>query len=72
MSLKHSHNNLTERLQLANNIEDFTDCFERAARKIGFDHFAYGLKTSYPLTSPRTELVNNYPSQWQQTYADNQ
>ncbi|MFT6914846.1 MAG: LuxR family quorum-sensing system transcriptional regulator SolR [Motiliproteus sp.] len=63
--------NLFEPLLLAETLETFSDLMEKLARQIGFDHFAFGLKSPYPLTSPKTQLVNNYPQQWQKSYSDN-
>lgn len=42
----------------------------RAARDLGFDYCAYGLRTPLPLSNPRTVMVNNYPAAWQTRYAD--
>jgi len=41
----------------------------RAARHLGFDYCAYGLRTELPLSNPRTIMVNNYPTAWQSRYA---
>ena len=41
-----------------------------AARALGFDYCAYGLRMPLPLSSPRTVMLNNYPSAWQARYAD--
>lgn len=40
-----------------------------AARALGFDYWAYGLRTALPLSNPKTILVNNYPREWQDRYA---
>ncbi len=40
-----------------------------AARSLGFDYCAYGLRTPLPLSHPRTVMVNNYPAAWQTRYA---
>ncbi|WP_229423018.1 autoinducer binding domain-containing protein [Telluria aromaticivorans] len=41
-----------------------------AARDLGFDYCAYGLRMPLPLSAPRTVMVNNYPTAWQARYAD--
>lgn len=41
---------------------------ETAARALGFDYCAYGLRVPLPLSNPRTILLNNYPAQWQERY----
>jgi LuxR family transcriptional regulator len=33
-----------------------------AARTLGFDYCAYGLRTPLPLSNPKTFLLNNYPN----------
>ena len=33
---------------------------ESAARSLGFDYCAYGLRVPLPLSNPRTILLNNY------------
>ncbi len=40
-----------------------------AARDLGFDYCAYGLRMPLPLSQPRTVMVNNYPGAWQARYA---
>lgn len=40
----------------------------RAARTLGFDHCAYGLKLAVPVTNPKVLTLNNYPSEWQRRY----
>lgn len=41
---------------------------EFAARSLGFEHCAYGLRTPLPITNPRTITLNNYPAKWQDRY----
>lgn len=40
-----------------------------AARDLGFDYCAYGLRMPLPLSAPRTVMLNNYPTDWQARYA---
>jgi len=40
----------------------------RAARELGFEYCAYGMRIPVPLSNPRTHLVNNYPPAWQERY----
>jgi LuxR family transcriptional regulator len=42
---------------------------EQAALQLGFDHVAYGFQAPYPVTNPKLTLLNNYPTAWQQRYA---
>jgi LuxR family transcriptional regulator, quorum-sensing system regulator SolR len=41
---------------------------EAAAWSLGFDYCAYGLRVPLPLSNPRTILLNNYPTEWQERY----
>jgi len=38
------------------------------SKELGFDHCAYGLRMSLPLTNPKTLTFNNYPTAWQTQY----
>jgi LuxR family transcriptional regulator, quorum-sensing system regulator SolR len=39
-----------------------------AARDLGFDHCAYGLRWPLPIAKPRFLLINNYPAGWREQY----
>jgi LuxR family transcriptional regulator len=41
------------------------------AKELGFDHCAYGLRTPFPLATPKTVMFNNYPTAWQTHYQAN-
>lgn len=40
-----------------------------AARELGFDYCAYGMRLPLPLSNPATFMMNNYPEAWQARYA---
>ncbi|WP_229418234.1 LuxR family transcriptional regulator [Massilia sp. Root351] len=40
-----------------------------AARELGFDYCAYGMRAPLPVSNPRIHMFSNYPSAWQQRYA---
>ena len=40
------------------------------ARELGFGHCAYGLRMPIPLTQAKIVMFNNYPSDWQRRYQD--
>lgn len=40
------------------------------AQALGFDHCAYGMRQPFPLTQPRTYMVNDYPEPWQRRYME--
>lgn len=41
-----------------------------AARELGFDYCAYGMRLPLPLSNPATFMLNNYPEAWQARYAE--
>lgn len=60
-------------LQAVENVDDEQALFarvEHAARALGFEHCAYGIRIPLPVTRPRFFLVNNYPLAWQARYAE--
>ncbi len=47
------------------------ELFERvliAARQMGFDFCAFGIRLPFPLTRPLVHLFNNYPDAWRERY----
>lgn len=59
-------------LGITDNIQDEHLTFakiEAAARTLGFDHCAYGLRIPLPLSNPKTIILNNYCKEWQNRYA---
>lgn len=60
--------------QLLNDLDDAesgNEVFreiETAAMSLGFEYCAYGLRAPWPLSKPKTGLVNNYPEWWQKRY----
>lgn len=43
---------------------------DKAARALGFDYCAYGMRTPLPLSNPRVIMGSTYPIAWQQRYAE--
>ncbi|TAM52842.1 MAG: LuxR family transcriptional regulator [Paraburkholderia sp.] len=41
-----------------------------AARGLGFEFCAYGLRAPWPLSKPRTRLLSNYPDAWKRRYQE--
>jgi len=41
-----------------------------AAKALGFDYCAYGVRLPLPFTRPQTASVNNYPTEWQKRYME--
>ncbi len=44
----------------------------KAARELGFDYCALGMRLPLPFSNPRTIMFNNYPQAWQQRYQSEQ
>jgi LuxR family quorum-sensing system transcriptional regulator SolR len=62
-------------LEVAENASDEHAIFERiaaAAKSLGFEHCAYGLRVPLPVSNPKTVMLNNYPVAWQQRYQEAQ
>lgn len=43
---------------------------EMAARDLGFENCAYGIRVPVPVTRPRIFMMSNYPVAWQRRYED--
>lgn len=41
-----------------------------AARNLGFEHLAYGLRLAVPVSNPKVLTLSNYPKIWQKRYQD--
>ncbi len=41
-----------------------------AARTLGFEHVAYGLRLAVPVSNPKVITLNNYPVAWQSRYRE--
>lgn len=44
------------------------ESIERIVRSFGFDYYAYGLRSSIPVTQPKIVTLNNYSNDWNQHY----
>lgn len=59
---------LTTRLAAASTVEDVGNLIGEGARKLGFEHWAYGLRLPLPFTQPRFMLVTSYQARWVERY----
>ncbi|MFS1436205.1 MULTISPECIES: autoinducer binding domain-containing protein [Vibrio] len=70
--MKHNINVIIEdyiqQLLTCESKEDVTKTLQAAASFLGFDYFAYGIKTKLPITSPRVEMLNSYSDKWNDQY----
>lgn len=64
-----NNDDLTEALAAAGSEEALLTAVARAARTLGFDYCAYGMRVPLPVSNPRILMFSNYPSAWQQRYA---
>lgn len=60
---------LSMKLQQAHDKEAVFARILEAARDVGFDNCAYGVRLPLPIASPRFLLINNYPVPWRERYA---
>lgn len=54
-------------------IESEKELFDRvaeAARQLGFEYCAYGIRMPVPISRPKVALFNNYTAQWQRCYEE--
>jgi len=51
--------------------DDIFAGLSKASKLLEFDYFAYGLRLAVPVSAPKIELLNNYPSKWQEIYHTN-
>lgn len=62
--------NLLVALDRAPNEDVVFDALLSAARALGFDHCAYGLRLAVPVSNPKVVTLNNYPVAWQRRYQE--
>lgn len=48
--------------------EELFDSFQEAAKELGFEYCAYGLRIPLPVSQPRVKMLNNYSSAWNKQY----
>lgn len=56
------------RMHYAPTEQALFDALRTEARRLGFDHCAYGLRLPLNWSKPRFVLFNNYPAAWQDRY----
>jgi LuxR family transcriptional regulator, quorum-sensing system regulator SolR len=52
----------------AESVEEVYAILLAAARSLGFQYCAYGMRIAVPVTRPRVFMKNNYPELWQRRY----
>ncbi len=63
---------LIQGLAQAESEEQLFALLAAAARTLGFDYCAHGLRVPLPVSNPRVFMVNNYPEEWQKQYVREQ
>ena len=47
---------------------EFFASLSKAAKELGFDYCAYGMRKPLPFSNPKTFMLNNYAPAWQERY----
>jgi len=63
-------NAITEALAAAATEDALLSAVAGAARELGFDYCAFGMRLPLPVSNPRTVMFSSYPGIWQQRYAE--
>lgn len=61
---------LLHELNRTNSDKEIFGKIETAARGLGFEFCAYGLRAPWPLSKPKTRLLSNYPEAWKKRYQE--
>ena len=65
-----SAENLLTALDRAPSEQVVFDALQAEARRLGFEHCAYGLRLAVPVSNPKVITLNNYPAAWQARYLE--
>lgn len=57
-----------ESLTSAGTEQELFDALAKIGRELGFDYCAYGMRMPLPLSNPKMFMLNNYTSDWQARY----
>ncbi|SQI40232.1 Transcriptional activator protein lasR [Leminorella richardii] len=57
-----------ESLSKSKNKDTFFATLQKAAKNLGFEYCAYGVRSTYPVSSSKTHVINNYPDDWNLKY----
>lgn len=66
--IKDWENELLHRLRQASTEQLLIAELKAEARRLGFDHCAYGVRLPLQLSKPRIIMFNTYPTTWQKRY----
>ncbi|MBS0449834.1 MAG: autoinducer binding domain-containing protein [Proteobacteria bacterium] len=65
-----SSENLLTALDRAPSEQAVFAALQAEARRLGFEHCAYGLRLAVPVSNPKVITLNDYPSEWQARYVE--
>jgi len=63
--------NIIQEMSRSSSEEELFRHLALAVRSLEFDFFAHGVRVAYPVTRPSFFLKNNYPTNWQRCYMEN-
>lgn len=59
---------MREKLSICENHNEILKIIENEAISLGFNNFAYAVRTTAPFTRPKTHILGNYPNEWVERY----
>jgi LuxR family transcriptional regulator, quorum-sensing system regulator SolR len=59
----------TQSLLTASSEAAFGDALSSAARELGFEYCAFGMRMPLPVSNPKVFMTNNYSADWRSRYA---
>jgi len=69
--VSHRLQELVRNIRHVDNIDELLEYLRRASNELGFDYFAYGLRSHSPISDPQTYIYSNYAEEWQSIYKKN-
>jgi len=52
----------------ADSLDDLVEGLSKSSKQLGFDHFSYGIRVSFPLSFDTIKLIDNYSEEWRDKY----
>ena len=68
--MKHWQEDQLQALQSVKCEDELFQAITNLAKRLGFEHCAYGLRAPLPLKEPKILMFNNYPLEWQKLYGE--
>lgn len=64
-------NDIIQDILTAKSVDDLMWCLDQTKDAFEFDYYAFGMRVHLPVTSPKLDIISNYPLKWQLTYHQN-